>query len=302
MAVRERLVALEVARALPATGRSYVFSAHAALPERTRTAFAAQLQRELAPLGDSLAHPVRVHLEHDSALIGGYRRIVVLPRDAGEPCTVVFLLSNARQRDVMPLTDDRLIGTCGFYATFGAPGPGMHRWLFDTRGVMAAADFEMPLRNPNARHRITSGDILIAPEAAACVAGNDAACVLAWEGGAWIRRAATRDSLFTEKTRGTVRGFSYSARNVPGRNLGDLRGFMSDENFRELWRSTEPPVVAYERIEGQSIAHFARARLLMEIEPHRPGPLHANLPMTLGIALGAGAAALAIRFTKRQRT
>lgn len=299
---RERLVAIEAARALPSTGRAYAFSADAALRPGTRAAFDAQLRSELAPLADSLEYPVRVHLEQDTTIVGGYRRIVVLPRNDREPCTLVILLSNARERDIRPASDDRLIGTCGFYAAFGAPGSGMQRWLFSTRGAMAASDIAIPTRGNGERHRLTDGDVIVAPEVAACAAGNDSACVLTWEGSEWMRRLANRDSLFSEATAGTVRAFQYTAQTVPGRNLGDLRAFMSDQNFRRLWRSAEEPVVAYESIEGRSIAYFARERLLAEIEPRRPGPLHANLPTALGAAVGLGAAFLAIRFTKRQRT
>ena len=302
LAARERLVALEAARALPITARPYAFSADAALMPATREAFDQRAQSELASIGDSLEYPVRVHLVRDTSMIGGYRRIVVLPRDARDPCAVVVLLSNARQRDVLPKSEDRLIGACGFYAAFGAPGSGMERWLLETRGIMAAADIEMPAQYDGPRHRLTSSEVVVAPEAAACVAGNDDACVTAWEGSSWMRRLANRDSLFPEATRGTVRSFAYSAQNVPGRNLGDLRGAMSDVNFRRLWRSTEEPVVAYETIEGRSIAYFVRDRLLTEVEPHRPGPLHATLPFALGVAIAAGAATLAIRFTKRQRS
>jgi len=301
-AARERLVALEVARSLPISARSYVFTADPALIPVTSEAFDQRARRELAAIGDSLEHPVRVHLVHDTSMIGGYRRIVVLPRDASEPCSVVVLLSDARLRDALPHSDDRLIGTCGFYAAFGTPGPGMKRWLLETRGVMAVADIEMPSRYNGPKHYLTSGEVVIAPEAAACVAGNDSACVRAWDGSTWVRRMANQDSSFREATRGTVRSFSYSAQNVPGRNLGDLRGAMSDVNFRRLWRSTDEPAVAFKAIEGRSIASFVRERLLMEVEPHRPGPLHATLPFALGVAIAAGAATLAIRFTKRQRS
>lgn len=313
--VRERLVALETVRqgsmtrrttratlATRATRATLTVIADPSLSVTTRTAFEQRVRKELAPLGDSLRYAIRVHVVHDSALGGEYRRIAVLPRDDTEPCAIVFLVPRPPGIDVVPSARDRLIGTCGLYATFGAPGPGMHQWLLATRGTRAVSDIAMRTTGRGERYRLTGPDIIMDPEVAACIAGSDSACVATWRRTAWVRNALDHDSSFDSLTRGTVRAYPSSAMSWPGRNLGELRGAMTDAQFAELWRSTKAPEEAYEEIEGQSIAHVVRDRFLFNLQPHRPGPLHADLPILVGIAFGAAAALLAIQLTKRARS
>lgn len=306
--VYERLLALEVARdgrvaqRGPKAGPRLTFVKDPALSATVHEAFERRIRDELGSLGDSLKYPVRVHLAHDSAGRSSYMRLVVLPRDESEPCALVLLISRPRGRDVLPMAQDRVIGTCGLYAAFGAPGPGMTKWLLETRGRYAVTDIAMPLQISRGRQSLRGRDIASAPEVAACLAGSDSACVTSWEDQSWLERANSRDAVWLEATHGTVRAFPFSALNSPGRNLGDLRGAMTDVRFQELWKSALGPAGAYEAVEGRSIALFMRERLLLELEPHRPGPLHADLPLALGLAIAALAAALAIRFTKRQRS
>jgi len=306
--VYERLVALEAARIERVATRARMagprltFVKDPALSATVNEAFERRIRDELGPLADSLKYPVRVHLVHDSTGRAAYMRIVVLPRDESEPCSLVLLIARPRGRDVLPQAQDRVIGTCGLYAAFGAPGAGMTKWLRDTRGRYAVADIAMPLQTSRGRHRLRGVEVAGAPEVAACLAGSDSACVTTWENLSWLDRANSRDAAWLEATQGTVRAFPFSALNSPGRNLGDLRGAMTDVRFQELWKSALGPASAYEAVEGRSIALFMRERLLLELEPYRPGPLHADLPLALGVAIAALAATLAIRFTKRQRS
>lgn len=297
----ERLLALESVDALPASAARVTISAARGVPASSREAFAQLLRDELAPLGDSIRYPIRLHLLQDSLIKGGYVRIAVLPRRDGAPCSVVVLLAANAPRALEPTTPDRLVGPCGFYAAFGAPGRGMAEWLIATRGIHATTDRARP-QALDARNRMRSGEVMRAPDIAACIAGNSAVCAESFAGYEWTRRVMARDSLLVAATAGTVRMNPYASAFVPGRNLSDLRDAMTDERFARWWRSEKDPVVAYEEIEGSSIGDFVRERLLLEIEPHRPGPLHADLPLALGIAIGAIAAALAIRLTKRQRS
>ena len=125
---------------------------------------------------------------------------------------------------------------------------------------------------------------------------------MSWDGPEWQVRMTTGEAPFIEETRGTVAVPPSSARFLPGRNLSDLRRAMTDARFRELWRGDKDPAAAYRDIEGRSIASFVRERLMLEVEPYRPGPLRAELPYVLGIAVGAAAALAGITFTKRARS
>lgn len=298
----ERLLALESVQRLPATSSRLAISAAAGVPAESRTGFERMMREEVAALGDSLKYPIRLHLVTDPLGKGGYARVAVLPREEGAPCSIVVLLPTDGPRDIVPHTSDRLIGPCGFYASFGAPGPGMSAWLLATRGMHAGTDRARPEQRNGPRYRLRPGQALESPDAAACAAGNDSVCTDAFSGYQWVRRIMARDSMLYAATAGTVRMSTLATQFVPGRNLSDLRDAMTDERFAELWRSKKHPVAAYEEIEGRAIGHFVRERLLLDILPHRPGPLHADLPLALGLAVGAIAAALAIRLTKRQRS
>lgn len=238
----------------------------------------------------------------DSLGRGSYTLIAVLPRDHSEPCSVVVLLPVERPRDLEPTRSERLIGTCGFYARFGAPGRGMSEWLLATRGVHAMTDSARERIGNGVLHRIGPEDAWASPETSACAAGDMQMCTAAFDGSRWMQSLYSRDSALTESTRVTVRMTAFARQWVPGRNFSDLREAMTDERFAKFWQHEGDPIAAYEAVEGRSIGYFVRDRLLLEVEPHRPGPLHADLPTALGVAIGALAAALAIRLTKRQRS
>lgn len=298
----ERLLAIEAVDRLPAPSARVTISASPGVPAASRTGFEQVLRDELAPLGDSIQHPIRLHLLPDPLGKGSYVRIAVLPRRPGAPCSVVILLPANAPRDILPTRSDRLIGTCGFYAKFGAPGQGMSDWLIATRGIHAVTDRARPERRSATKQRLRPGDALHSPDVAACAAGNDAMCTEAFSGYQWMRRMRARDSMLISETAGTIRMNPFATQFIPGRNFSDLRDAMTDARFALLWRSDKDPVAAYEEIEGRPIGHFVRDRLLLEFLPHRPGPLHADLPLALGLGIGALAAVLAIRFTTRQRS
>ena len=303
--VRERLVALEAARgpdARRSSNTTLAFVGDTELSATVRSAFERRVREELAPLGDSLRYPVRVHIVYDSEIATSYRRVVVLPRDNTEACVLVVLISRPQGLDVLPLAQDRIVGTCGLYAAFGAPGRGMSSWLLETRGERAIADIEVSGQRVGERHHLSGLDVYNAPEVAACMAGNDSACVVAWAQSPQSWRRSPNDSAFAAVTAGTVRAYPYQARSAPGSNLGELRSAMTDARFGELWRSGKAPIDAYQEIEGRSIALHMREQLLDELQPHRPGPIRAELPFVLGGALALGIAALTIRLTKRQRS
>lgn len=299
---RGRLVALEIARRLPRSSQRFAVSADPEIPAAMRASFEQVIRAELAPVIDSLQHPIRVHFANDPQGEGRPRRIAVLPRDVTEPCTIVLLVAADGSERFRALTNEQVVSTCGYYATFGMPGSGVYAWLLDTRGRYAAGFSLPPRKEQNPRQRLNSTSAVLEPAQTACVAGDDVACEMAWDGPEWQARLNTGDAVYLEETRGTVAVHSASARFLPGRNLSDLRRAMTDARFRELWRSGKYPAAAYLEIEGRSIGHFVRERLLLEVEPYRPGPLRAELPFMLGIAVAAAVAFAGITLTKRVRS
>jgi hypothetical protein len=298
-AARERLLALETVRRAPRATGPLTFQASTNIPAATRSAFENRIREEVAAFGDTLRHAMRVQVVSDSATDIAYAQVVVLPREASEPCSIVILIGGVAQgRTVLPVPKSRLLGTCEFYAAFGSPGSGMREWLHETHGAMAStSQFDTTQAPP--RRRLTSTIVFREPSLAACVVGDDASCLKAWNGNSWERRLSDANPIFPEAIKGTVRqrgGLGLSGR------LAGLRVAMTDVRFREVWRSDKSPLEAYELVEGRSLAQFVRDQLLLEVEPHVPGPLQAGLPLALGVVLAAATAIVTIRFTKRTRS
>jgi hypothetical protein len=87
---------------------------------------------------DPIRYPITIIARLDTSLAGGiYTQAIVLPERAGEPCTVVFSLPAAQRNKFQASAAHRVLGTCAFYAAFGAPGAATTRWLLETRGASA---------------------------------------------------------------------------------------------------------------------------------------------------------------------
>jgi hypothetical protein len=297
----ERAEMLAHATQLPRTRSSYELTAAPDVPAGTRQAFAERLAAEGATLGSPRV-PVRVHIVRVDRIFGGaYMRYVVLPH-AGDACVVV-VATRRNQASVRPVAGDRLIGTCGFYARYGMPGAGMQEWLETDQGRSAATDSvsaEFWSRRPRERR---SPAILtaFAPLAAACAAGNEAACERTVFGAEPMGLFAMPVPL-SGPTRRVLRRSAIADPQLPTVTLALLRQHLGEANFARLWASETAPAEAYPRLTGETIAVFARAALRTEVAPHSPGPLHGGLPLALGLALGAGFATWAIRSTKRARS
>lgn len=288
-------------RALPAGLGAYYFSVDADVPAASRDSFAAKITREFASLPAEARVPVRVFVVWDSVRYGFYERAVVVPRTADQPCVVMVHVGTRSGRPALPLPTDRVVGTCGFFARFGSPGSQVRDWLVETQGLSAVSD-EPPLRQRiPPRFRFAGRDIARAVPVAACLAGRDDPCAdVFFSANAWYGATGAYSEL--ESARGVFRAAPGWANGFSFTDLAQLRASLGDERFGELWRSPLSPDMAYENLEGRHIATFVRAELLKQVEPHRPGPLHAGLPIAFGVAIGAGFGLLAIRRTPRARS
>ncbi len=299
--VLTRQLAERRARALPAGAGSYVLSVDPTVPAASRDSFTAKVRREFASLPASALVPIVVQVVLDTVRYASYQRAVVIPDVAGQPCVVIVSVGGREGRSQLPNPVDRIVGTCGFYARFGMPGAPLRDWMHQTQGLSALSD--EPPRQPRyqARMRLAGRDIARAAPIAACLAGADDPCtdvffsVNAWTG---VRGPYAE----VEGARGVFRAGPTWANAMAFTNLARLRVSLGDERFGQFWRSPLPPAMAYENLEGRHIATFVRSELLKEFEPHHPGPLHAGLPLALGVALAAGFGVLAIRRTPRDRS
>jgi len=110
------------------------------LPTRVREAIETGVRAELAMLGVSTpAHPVVVVAASDKETMEPrYRRAVVIPQHSSAPCTVVLHVPPRQYGHFRLSSMERVLGTCAFFAAYGAPGEGMRQWLRSTQLRRAA--------------------------------------------------------------------------------------------------------------------------------------------------------------------
>lgn len=301
-----RLETRAAVRALAPAPELLAVTADDRLPTEVRARFADAVHAEFADY-EAPAGRVRVHLAiARESVRAGYTRYVVLPATPDAACTVFIELPQAGSR-VVPRTRERLLGTCGFYARFGAAGPGMRTWLEETRGEAAASDLLLAQRErsgagTDGRHRVMATDLTYMPLVASCVADNDAACSdlfgARWRG----RQSAVEPSAAEALARDVLRGDAFTFFAAGANHLAAMRMELGDARFTEVWRSADPPKAAYQALEGQSVGALVRAQLLKEIEPHRPGPLAARFPLILGLALAGLCGGVSVRAVRRRRS
>lgn len=307
----ERLTALEVARATHsaqvARGNSSrsSFGAAANVPRLAREQFGERVASEFAEMGDAHAMPVRVQLVADSSVRFWYSRIVVLPREPGDPCSVIITVTDRANTAIGPRPRDRVVAACGLYGRFGMPGKAMNEWLLATSAWAATTDVAQP--RPDSIRQRPWYPVFVAREAAvgACAAGDRDACtslLVSRQRDFFLARFTGRDTLFRAATTGVIWMHPFVTLETPGTYLAMLRAELGDERFGEFWRSDAGPAEAYLALTGESLGEFVYDHLMQHVPPHRPGPLHAGLPLALGLAVGVTAAVLAVRLTRREQT
>lgn len=266
---------------------------------------------ELAALGvPEPRHPIGVVVMFDTrAFYPRFERAVVLPATPAGACTVVLRIGHRFQNFIGIGNSDRLLGTCGFFAVYGAPGAGMLRWL-EATNMRRAAYLQRPeshgdgvVRDPgeaNAAGRV--------PAVAACRAGRVQGCadLVAGREGTdeqfeyWVRRLPElvppdpRVAIYSPTTLG-------SARNVVGYGLlSSLAQHLGPEGFGMVWRSADEPAAAYAAVAERPITDWVAEHLRTNIREYQAGP---GLPvrqwaMALGlVALPFG---LAVGLTRRR--
>lgn len=303
-----RLTALELAGTTQATqvargnATRSTFSAAPDVPAVAREGFATRVASEFADLGDPHQVPVRVQMVTDTSARFWYSRHIVLPLEAGAPCTVILHVSERPDRATGPRLRDRIVSTCALYARFGMPGAAMQAWLVESDAWAAATDLAVASRRDGPRHPWDPQNVATVPIEGACAAGDTDACtrmLVERRLGFWFQRS---DTLMRDATPGAFAMHPFVTFQTPGTYLALMRAELGDERFGEFWRSDAGPADAYEAISGRPLGDFVYDDLMLHAEPHRPGPLHAGLPLGLGLAIGVASAVLAVRLTRRQQS
>lgn len=304
------MLAWQRARVLAAVGTMRPSSAAFALESRgswnaaTLAAFRAAFEAEL----DSLPVPqvpLRVLLLPDTGrTTGAYSSWFLRPRRAGEPCTVVLHLIDGPDQTYAPRRDVDRLGVCGLYAAAGMPGPGIAAWLDTTRSKSALGHRpSAPSENARTLNRALGGYILSSLPVVACASGRDEACGPALlDPASGRRRLPTVASAAGIDERAFVQAYVFEMNDFPGEVVAQLRQALGEARFTQWWASELGPAEAYEALSGEPFAAFAQRYLKQHVGTRQPGPLHAGLPLALGMLLAVGLAYWAIRATPRARS
>lgn len=240
-----------------------------------------------------------------------YERAVVLPTDATQACTVVLRIPNALGGAFVRYATDRLLGTCAFYAAFGAPGAGVQQWLLDTN--LRRAGFLQPpsaLIGDTSRTVIERYNAIDRSEYEACRAGQAEGCAAVFSptdapnarlAGFGLRsRGGTRSLVETPELRifyptslGSESAF------VAGGLLAALADSVGAARFTEIWQSPLSPAEAFERQSGRPLTAWVRSHLATRMEPYHAGPAIPRLQALLAFGLALLSTGVAIALTPR---
>jgi hypothetical protein len=264
-------------------------------------------------------HRVVLAIELDSSLSIGwpYQRIVVLPQRASDPCTVIMRVSrtsvNRTRSSYFGLhPEDRLLGTCAFYAAFGTPGAGTATWLRDTRQATVAylqpppaqatdtgridatwyRDFPLQLRGCRAE-RLDACAAVISPTAAS-------AQPFYIEDQTYFEEFARRDWSATDIVERSPRSLSSELAPVSYGLAAALVKDLGPERFGTLWRSDRGIEQEFERQEGRPLAAWAGEYILTRMEPYDAGPGLPAVQVAFAVAILAFGTALTLLRSPRQ--
>lgn len=284
----------------------------AAVAARVRDRFASEIRA--ASAGPS-RHPLALIVTVDSAIGNAvFQHTIALPERAGAPCTIVVSATLVRMNRLGTDGPWNLLGTCAFYAAFGAPGTAVDAWLRSTR--FASARY---LRSPSSLDGETSGIDLSSSFAlyyrdgfqmASCRAGRTASCAafLSPDPRAvppFEPEPALLDELasFEPGTEvGSFYRFEGARWNAQGGLLSALVSDLGSERFGELWRGPNTLAESYAAEAGRPLTDLVSDYVSRLTLPYRAGPGLPPVPAALGTALILLALLIALRYAPRRAT
>ncbi len=267
-------------------------------------------RQELAALGaPTPRYPVTIALRRDETVRYHYRRTVVLPREAGAPCTVV-IRERARSPQFAGITSgDRVLGTCAFFAVYGEPGRGMLEWLSETRMGTSAylLDHEMA-ETVAARGQSSPVNVLRdSRDVAACRAGREEGCTRLFnaaepdEGTSYLRDRVPSFHLpgVQSYDPNTLQAGTASAASTSGL-LSALANTLGPAAFARVWQSDAGPAAAFEAETGDPLHTWVARQIARVVMEYQAGPLPPAGKLAMLTLLIGAIAGVTIRFTRRR--
>jgi hypothetical protein len=286
------------------------------VPPVVRSRFDSIARAELRASGaPTPRHRVVLAIELDSTLRVGwpYQRIVVLPQRPDDPCTVIMRVSRTKSREFGLHAEDRLLGTCAFYAAFGTPGTGTATWLRETRqgsvafletppgqaadtGMIDASAYrrEWPLHLRGCRAgRLDGCAAAISPTAA-----NAQPFDLRYQ--YYFEEYSSQDWSPTDVDVNWPGSLANSLSAVSYGLTAALAKELGPERFGTLWRSERGIEQEFERQEGRLLAAWTGEYVLTRMKPYNPGPGLPTVQVAFALAIITAAAVLAFLRAPRQ--
>ncbi len=267
----------------------------------------ASVRSELARHGlERLAYPIAIVLTVDTMMSSGgyfYSRATVLPRRPDEPCTVVVRFQRAVTKWNRSAGQERLLGPCGFFAKFGAPGAGMLDFLRSS--TMRTAEYVWAPTPWIERESLIQASMARTwPALAGCRAGRDSACLAVLTGispmsgyfGPWDQGPGAQHDVSVD---GPLLRSGYYDR-VSSGLVANLAATLGDERFTRVWRDARGPVAAYEAMSGEPLTAWLQRVVAQEVAPYRPGPGVPAMPLASTLFILGGAGLAAMRGTPRR--
>lgn len=227
-----------------------------------------------------------------------YRRLVVLPATPDGPCTVVLRLSFRFPVFNGTGDSDRLLGTCAFYAKFGAPGRGMRDWLESTG--LRSAGYLQPPASHGVRAELTRMDVSSLGRigvVAACRAKRPGACDRLFDAEETATPSAfgrplvpVTDLSFNDVSLSSPFTHGSPTATVGTGLLASLAADLGDDRFSTLWRADTPLRETFERSEGRPLAAWVESFVEARMYEYHAGPSPTNIQwaailIVFGIAL-----------------
>lgn len=236
-------------------------------------------------------------------LVLGYRRAVVLPGRGEEPCTVVLTVALTHAATLTLSPTDRLLGTCAFYAAYGAPGAATAAWLRESRA--ASAQFLQLPSGYTGSMRRRQLDAGFTAEAS-CRAGRREACLTLFapsRGVPIFEDQTPAESLESTAVPGTQSYWTlwYLPEEYllqPGM-LGALASELGPQHFGELWRSDRTIADSYRARAGRPFEEWLYEYIAARTLPYSAGPGIGALAWILASGLVVLAVAATLRRTPR---
>jgi hypothetical protein len=239
----------------------------------------------------------------------------------GRPFCIVTRLQNSidarlvRGRSWTPYGAGGVLGPCGFYARYGMPGAGIHRWMRSAGASLAQSrreatmDGEIPVSFPTEEapfFRMRSSYEGGGARVEACLKRPPAPC------GLLMTESPARpgDEIDAIEPRLVERGIPLLESDqlrvatswgdvLTSMMLDDLERAFGAPAFGEFWRSSQPMPVAFQDAFGASVEEWTHewARSLqgadanLKVAPAVPETLLMVLYTLVGLALAVGVAA-----------